>query len=212
MSDTATSESTAEPDVLEDGPFIQPVAMEDDPDVLFPGDRGVLDADVRRVLARLLQRRFLLAERNRDDWAVLIEHQPQIESRLNDIFVRLVVDHERGVAYKEQVRADELDIPILLKDDAYTRAETLVLVHLRVVYQRESTAGRPRPGSISKTSSKPCSPTSPMPTATPLGVSAPSVARWNASPRTASSKRSPRGATGSRRWWRSCSARRACRS
>lgn len=124
-----------------DDPFIAPVSMEDDPDELFAGDRGVLESDVRRVLVRLLQRRFLLADRNRDDWAVLVDNQQIVESRLNDLFVRLVVDHERGVAYKQQVRSDEFDIPILLRDDAYTRAETLVLVHLRTVYQRESTAG-----------------------------------------------------------------------
>ena len=43
-------------------PFITPVAMENDPDELFAGDRGVLDPEVRRVLVRLLQRRFLLAD------------------------------------------------------------------------------------------------------------------------------------------------------
>ncbi|GAA2184143.1 hypothetical protein GCM10009785_30850 [Brooklawnia cerclae] len=136
MTDTTTA-----PDEPWDGPFIAPVPMEDDPGALFPGDRGVLDPEVRRVLARLLQRRFLLADRNRDDWAVLMDNQQTIESRLGDLFIRLVVDHDRGVAYKEQVRSDELDIPILLRDDAYSRAETLVLVHLRTVYQRESTAG-----------------------------------------------------------------------
>ncbi len=122
-------------------PFVAPVAMEEDPEELFAGDRGVLDADVRRVLVRLLQRRFLLADRNRDDWRVLLDNQQVIESRLHDLFVQLTIDHDRGVAYKKQVRSDEIEVPILLRDDAYTRAETLVLVHLRTVYQRESTAG-----------------------------------------------------------------------
>lgn len=137
-----------EPDLesmTEDDSFIAPVAMEEDPDELFAGDRGVLDSEVRRVLVRLLQRRFLLADKNRGDWAVLLEHQHTVESRLNDLFLRLVVDRDRGVAYKQQVRSDELDIPILLRDEAYTRAETLVLVHLRTVYQRESTAGEESP-------------------------------------------------------------------
>lgn len=139
MTDLATAADAAPADP----PFIDPVAMEHDPDELFAGDRGVLDPEVRRVLVRLLQRRFLLAERNRAEWNVLLDHQHVIESRLNDLFVRLVVDHERGVAYKEQVRSDELEIPILLRDEAYSRAETLVLVHLRTVYQRERTAGEP---------------------------------------------------------------------
>lgn len=121
--------------------FIAPVAMENDPDGLFAGDRGVLDAEVRRVLVRILQRRFLLAEASPVEWKLLLAHQQMIESRLNDLFVRLVIDHSRGVAYKEQVRSDELDVPILLKDEAYSRAETLVLVYLRTVFQRETTAG-----------------------------------------------------------------------
>ncbi|HMR49135.1 MAG TPA: DUF4194 domain-containing protein [Arachnia sp.] len=132
-----------EPDESAEDPFIAPVAMEEDPEELFAGDRGVLDAGVRRVLVRLLQRRFLLAARNPEDWTVLLDNQQVIESRLNDLFVRLEVDHGRGVAYKQQVRSDELEVPILLRDDAYTRAETLVLVHLRTVFQRESTAGEP---------------------------------------------------------------------
>lgn len=148
MTDTITTEETRGQEETRDqtgdqaeGPFIEPVAMEEDPDELFAGDRGVLDHDVRRVLVRVLQRRFLQRDRHRGDWKALIDNQQVIESRLNDLFVRLVVDHDRGVAYKKQVRSDELEVPILLKDDAYTRAETLVLVHLRTIYQRESTAG-----------------------------------------------------------------------
>ncbi|QFG22200.1 DUF4194 domain-containing protein [Actinomadura sp. WMMB 499] len=121
--------------------FIDPVAMEDDPAELFAGDAGTLDVDVRRLLVRLLQRRFLLAEKSPAQWRTLLENHQIIESRLHDLFVRLVVDHERGIAYKQQVRSAELDVPILLKDDPYNRAETLVLVHLRTVFQRERGTG-----------------------------------------------------------------------
>jgi len=121
--------------------FIEPVPMEEDPAELFAGDTGTLDADVRRLLVRLLQRRFLLAERNPAQWRTLLENQQVVESRMHDLFVHLVVDHERGIAYKKQVRSAELDVPVLLRDEAYTRAETLVLVHLRTVFQRERGAG-----------------------------------------------------------------------
>lgn len=121
--------------------FIDPVPMEDDPTELFAGDAGTLDADVRRVLVQVLRRKFLLAEKNPAQWRTLLENQQIIESRMHDLFVRLVVDHDRGVAYKQQVRSVELDVPILLKDDPYTRAETLVLVHLRTVFQRERGTG-----------------------------------------------------------------------
>ncbi|WP_454048919.1 DUF4194 domain-containing protein [Cellulomonas sp. Marseille-Q8402] len=121
--------------------FIAPVSMEEDPAELFAGDSGTLDADVRRVLVRLLQRRFLLADKNAAQWRTLLDNQQVIESRLHDLFVHLVVDHERGVAYKKQVRSAELDVPVLLRDEAYSRAETLVLVHLRSVFQRSQGAG-----------------------------------------------------------------------
>jgi hypothetical protein len=124
-----------------DAGFIDPVSMEDDPTELFAGDAGTLDADVRRVLVQLLRRKFLLAEKNSTQWRTLLENQQIIESRMHDLFVRLVVDHDRGVAYKQQVRSVELDVPVLLKDDPYNRAETLVLVHLRTVFQRERGTG-----------------------------------------------------------------------
>lgn len=137
MTDTAELVPDTQP---EDG-FIAPVAMEDDPAELFAGDAGTLDAEVRRLLVRLLQRRFLLAERSPAQWRTLLENQQVVESRLHDLFVHLVVDHDRGVAYKRQVRSAELDVPVLLRDEAYSRAETLVLVHLRTVFQRERGAG-----------------------------------------------------------------------
>lgn len=127
---------------LGDG-FVAPAPMERDREEYFAGDRGVLDPAVRRVLVRLLQRRVLFADKHKEDWSVLLENHQVIESRLHDLFIRLIVDPERGVAYKQQVRSEELEVPVLLRDEAYNRAETLVLVYLRTVYQRESTAGEP---------------------------------------------------------------------
>ena len=145
MTDTTTATTASQDEVeattADEAGFISPVAMEDDPAELFAGDTGTLDADVRRVLVRLLQRRFLVSDRNPAQWRTLLENQQVVESRLHDLYVHLVVDHERGVAYKRQVRSAELDVPVLLRDEAYSRAETLVLVHLRTVFQRERGAG-----------------------------------------------------------------------
>lgn len=139
--DQVPEDQAPEPEAVPADGFIEPVPMEEDPEQLFAGDSGTLDAAVRRVLVRLLQRRFLVAERNRAQWRTLLENQQVIESRLHDLFIHLVVDHDRGIAYKKQVRSAELDVPIMLKDDPYSRAETLVLVHLRTVFQREQGAG-----------------------------------------------------------------------
>lgn len=124
-----------------DGGFIDPVSMEEDPVELFAGDAGTLAVNVRRVLVRMLQRRYLLAEKSPGLWRTLLDNQQLVESRMHDLFVRLVIDHDRGVAYKEQVRSVELDVPILLKDEPYSRAETLVLVYLRTIFQQEQVAG-----------------------------------------------------------------------
>jgi len=121
--------------------FIAPVAMEADPTELFAGDTGTLDPQARVVLVRILQRRFVGADTDPALWQALLAHQGVIESRLHDLFVRLVVDRERGIAYKRQVRSGEIDIPVLLRDEPYTRLETVLLVHLRTLHQREQGAG-----------------------------------------------------------------------
>lgn len=128
-------------DMTRAGGFIKPVSMENDETELFAGDRGALAPDARLVLVRLLQRRFLTAEKSPGQWRTLLAHQSLIESRLHDLYVRLVVDHERGIAYKQQVRSGETEVPILLRDEPYKRVETLVLVHLRSVYQHEAASG-----------------------------------------------------------------------
>lgn len=122
-------------EVVEAG-FIEPVAMEADPFELFAGDTGTLEPEARGVLVDLLRRRYLFANRNPERWKALLEYQTIIESRLNDLFVTLVIDRDRGIAYKKQVRSEETDIPILLKDDPFNRAETILLVQLRALNQR----------------------------------------------------------------------------
>jgi hypothetical protein len=110
--------------------------MEADPFELFAGDTGTLEPEARNVLVDLLRRRYLFASRNPQRWKALLEHQAIIESRLHDVYVTLIIDRDRGIAYKKQVRSQEVDNPILLKDDPFNRAETIILVQLRALNQR----------------------------------------------------------------------------
>ena len=126
---------------LDAGGFIAPKAMEEDPAELFAGDSGTLDRQARALLVDLLRRRFIRADRNPARWKALLDYQSVLESRLNDIFVRLVVDQDRGLAYKEQVRSDEDEWPILLREEPYSRIETVLLVFLRTMHMREHSAG-----------------------------------------------------------------------
>ena len=113
-------------DVVEDFDAVGP---------LFEGDRGQLSGEIRRTLVSLLKKRYIDADRNPVDWRVLLHNRPVLQSRLNELFIELVVDTERGVAYKRHAHPDEgtQPFPTVLHDQSYSREETVLLVHLRML-------------------------------------------------------------------------------
>ncbi|PJI93337.1 DUF4194 domain-containing protein [Luteimicrobium subarcticum] len=143
MSTTVTDDAPREgvPVAAPADGFVAPRPVESDLPEVFPGDTGTLDAEVRDVLVRVLRQRYLSAEATPALWRTLVAHQGVVESRLHDLYVRLVIDHDRGLAYKRQVRDADVQVPVLLRDEPYSRTETLLLVHLRTLYQRERGAG-----------------------------------------------------------------------
>ena len=99
---------------------------------LFEGDEGELEFAQRRALVTLLKQRFISARTHPRDWAVLVEHERVLRSRLNDLFLDLMVDAEREVAWKRQASSETGGrFPTLLHDVPWSREETIVLVHLR---------------------------------------------------------------------------------
>jgi hypothetical protein len=99
---------------------------------LFEGDEGGLEYSQRHALVTLLKQRFISARTHPRDWRVLVEHERPIRSRLNDLFLELQVDPVREVAWKRQATSEAGGrFPTLLYDAAWSREETLVLVHLR---------------------------------------------------------------------------------
>lgn len=99
---------------------------------LFEGDEGLLDFALRRALVTLLKQRFISARTHPRDWEVLVEHEQVLRSRLNDLFLDLLVDREREVAWKRQASSETGGrFPTLLHDVPWSREETIVLVHLR---------------------------------------------------------------------------------
>lgn len=99
---------------------------------LFEGDEGGLEHGQRHALITLLKQRFISARTHPRDWQVLVAHERLLRSRLNDLFLDLQVDRAREVAWKRQaVPETGPRFPTLLHDTAWTREETLVLVHLR---------------------------------------------------------------------------------
>ncbi|MEP7738857.1 DUF4194 domain-containing protein [Nocardioides sp. 31GB23] len=99
---------------------------------LFEGDEGGLEHGQRHALVTLLKQRFISARTHPRDWAVLVEHERLLRSRLNDLFLDLAIDRSREVAWKRQALSETGSrFPTLLHDTAWSREETLVLVHLR---------------------------------------------------------------------------------
>ncbi|WP_278255354.1 DUF4194 domain-containing protein [Nocardioides convexus] len=107
--------------------------MDDETSVsLFEGDEGGLEFAQRHALVTLLKQRFISARTHPRDWQVLVEHERVLRSRLNDLFLDLAIDPTREVAWKRQAVSETASrFPTLLHDTAWTREETLVLVHLR---------------------------------------------------------------------------------
>jgi len=122
---------------ISEAAFVEGEAIDNARDFLFPGDQGQLPYDARRAFALLLQKRFIEASEDPWAWERILTYQDILESRFHDMFLELVVDRDYSVAYKVQVRQEELNIPILLRDDSYKRAETVVLLYLRSTFRQQ---------------------------------------------------------------------------
>jgi hypothetical protein len=133
---TAAGDPSVDPDIDTDE------ISDDSKTSLWPDDTGSLTVGARRALVLLLKRQHLWAVRNPREWAWLLQWQFEIESRLNDLFLELVVDKEHEVAYKRQAARDMGRLfTTLLHDNVYSREEAAVLLHIREVYQREIRGG-----------------------------------------------------------------------
>lgn len=109
----------------------------------FDGDSGQLALEVRQALVVLLKRRYISAEAQSQTWRTLIENEALLRSRMNDLFLHLVVDREYEIAYKRQAQPDANGqrFPTVLHDQAYGKEETVLLLHLRHLRRSGMSAG-----------------------------------------------------------------------
>jgi hypothetical protein len=97
----------------------------------FSGDLGVLPLDTRRVIVQLLLGPAVDAQRQNKLWSVLLRDEHVIRSRLHELFLELVTDHDQQVAYTRQVVDPELEIPVLLRRVSLTFLQSALLLFLR---------------------------------------------------------------------------------
>ncbi|GAA2540779.1 DUF4194 domain-containing protein [Microbacterium mitrae] len=136
-----TLEESLEDETLEES--IDTVPIDDDAVTYFEGDDGGLDLAERRALVVLLKHRFVTVETSNGVWDTIVKSRKIINSRLNDLFLELVIDVDREVAFKRQVspRAMGLDFPTLLFAHAWQREETALLVFLRLKFREAEGRG-----------------------------------------------------------------------
>jgi hypothetical protein len=107
----------------------------------FVDDTGELPVDTRRVLVQLLLGPSVDARRQSKLWPVLLRDEKVIRSRLHELFLHLVIDHEQQVAFTRQVVSEELDVPILLRKASLTFLESALLLFLRQRLTQADTQG-----------------------------------------------------------------------
>lgn len=106
-------------------------ARERNDEAIFLGDTGSLPVDTRRVMVQLLLGPSVDARRQSKLWPILLRDEAVIRSRMHDLFLEVVIDHEQQVAFTRQVISEELEVPILLRRASLTFVETALLLFLR---------------------------------------------------------------------------------
>lgn len=118
--------------LLEDEPLIiEPEPKPARNDSLFDGDTGALPLDARRALCQLLSGPSIDASRHNQLWPAVLRFEAQLRSRLNDLFLELVIDRDAGVAFTRQADTGELETPVLLRSSPLTFIDSVLLLYLR---------------------------------------------------------------------------------
>lgn len=94
-----------------------------------PASAG-LPHDARVALATLLAQRFITRPTHRSAWDALLAYRPEIEERLEDLFMTLEIDLDFEVAFKRQSTEDGSPA-MLRRDKPLGRDATLLMIFLR---------------------------------------------------------------------------------
>ena len=121
-------------------------AREDGPSTCYwEGDRGTLNMAERKTLHLLIKKRYISADKNPAEWAILTATEHTFISRLNDLFFDLQIDRTARVAYKVPATTDTGDsLPRLTQDRAHSKEVTIILLLLRQRYQKAREQGGTR--------------------------------------------------------------------
>jgi len=107
---------------------------------LWETDTGVLHAETRRTLLQLLRGPYVSAARHGNLWARILVDERILRSRLADLYLVLVVDHEREVAFIRNV--DDDAAPRVVRATKLTHIQSVLLLHLRQRLMQDTNQSR----------------------------------------------------------------------
>ena len=90
--------------------------------------------EAKRALVQLLRGPVVTHDADRQQWSAILAHRTEIERRLADVFLTLVLDEDDGIAFtRPQPTPDDpkLAPPQVLRTETLTFMDTLVLLTLR---------------------------------------------------------------------------------
>lgn len=96
---------------------------------LWADDEGTLDFQTRKLLALVMKGPGISGKDRPKVWDELLAKRRIIRSRLNDMFLDLVIDETYRIAFVKQVRT-ESPVPLLLERESLTLIQTAVFILL----------------------------------------------------------------------------------
>ena len=90
--------------------------------------------EAKRALVQLLRGPVVTHDAHRQQWSAILAHRTEIERRLADVFLDLVLDEDDGIAFTRPQSAPDdpkLAPPQVLRTETLTFMDTLVVLALR---------------------------------------------------------------------------------
>lgn len=92
-------------------------------------DHGELSPATRRVLLQLIRGPYLQASTKEGLWSALIRDEAFVRSRLADLYLELVLNHDTGIAFVRNLAVE--DAPRVVRNQPLTLLDTALVVFLR---------------------------------------------------------------------------------
>ncbi|GAA1814589.1 DUF4194 domain-containing protein [Agromyces neolithicus] len=109
---------------------------------LWKGDSGTLGLESRRALLDLIRGPYLSGRASPGLWSALLADERAIRTRLNELFLELVLDRVGEVAFVRNVDAGELAVPRTVRTESLSFLDTAMLLVLRQILLSREGEGR----------------------------------------------------------------------